>query len=191
MEFYAQCVYCRALDQVKGADDFGVDHYRPTSIPIFRNLETEYLNLYYCCNRCNRLKRNYWPSMEDQAGERFIPNPCEHSMFQHLRYKRGEVTHASPAGEFTIRRLDLNDPQAVGFRDAFISMLARLNSDMVTTELLLADARTKVETAQDNDERRNAEEAVSDALQVQLAQNALLENAIGPLTLAFLRTVKA
>lgn len=124
-EFEAQCVYCRALDRIKGYDSFGVDHYRP--MRLYPSLATEYMNLYYACNRCNTLKRDFWPSLRQYVVEKiFIPNPCEHVMFEHVRYKRGTVSAASPAGEFTIERLDLNDPDAVEFREGLIQVLAAL-----------------------------------------------------------------
>lgn len=44
-------------------------------------------------------------------------------MFQHLRYKQGEVEAKSDAGKFTLDLLDLNDPQEVEYRDNVINMI--------------------------------------------------------------------
>lgn len=67
LEFKRQCVYCRALEKAKGWESFGVDHYRPKA--KFPLLSNEYLNLFYSCNRCNGLKRDYWPTdIEKKTG---------------------------------------------------------------------------------------------------------------------------
>lgn len=145
IEFSAQCVYCRALDRVRGYESFGVDHYRPQK--DFPHLVTEYLNLFYACNRCNNLKRGFWPNPQEKRDGIFIPNPCEHVMFEHLRYMRGEVQAHSNAGAFAIERLLLNDPAVVGFRDGFITMLAAMNSKMEVTRLLLEEAQAALDGA--------------------------------------------
>jgi hypothetical protein len=48
---------------------------------------------------------------------KFIPNPCEHVMFQHLRYRGVHVEATSAAGEITIKILDLNENERVNFRE--------------------------------------------------------------------------
>jgi len=145
IEFSAQCVYCRALDRLKGYESFGVDHYRPQK--DFPHLVTEYLNLFYACNRCNNLKRRFWPNPQEERDGIFIPNPCEHLMFDHLRYIRGKVQAHSNAGVFTMERLDLNDPVGVDFREGFITMLAAMNSEMEGAKHLLIEAQTTLDHA--------------------------------------------
>lgn len=137
-EFAGQCVYCRAVDHGR-EDAFGVDHYRPKSNPLFKGLETEYLNLYYACNRCNRYKLAFWPTATQLMEGRFIPNPCEHVMFDHLRYQRGEVVAHSRAGEHTIKRLDLNPEDAVMYRESQITHLARTASDLTLATKMLEE----------------------------------------------------
>jgi hypothetical protein len=56
-EFEKKCVYCRMPDTMKDYEMYGVDHYRPKS--LFSELLTTYANLFYCCNPCNRRKREY------------------------------------------------------------------------------------------------------------------------------------
>jgi hypothetical protein len=138
-EFLGQCVYCRALDAPKGYESFGVDHYRPKS--LFPELATEYFNLYYSCNRCNAFKGRFWPSGGEAKAGVFIPNPCEHVMFDHLRYKLATVTGTSVAGEFTVERLDINDPNAVEFRKSFIHALLGMHSQLERCKQTLAAAR--------------------------------------------------
>jgi len=45
-------------------------------------------------------------------------------MFDHLRYRLGEASAATVAGEWTIEQLDLNDPEQVDFRTNLIRALA-------------------------------------------------------------------
>jgi hypothetical protein len=114
-EFFSQCVYCRLPDGVKGPDSFEVDHYRPRS--QFPELASSYANLFYACNVCNRRKGPFWPSEQLRKAGQFIPNPCDHNMFQHLRYRGVQVEAKSAAGEVTIKLLGLNDAERVDFRD--------------------------------------------------------------------------
>ncbi len=148
-EFSNQCVYCRALEQIKGPESFGVDHYRPKS--LFPQLENEYLNLYLACNRCNSLKGSYWPSGRDEKLGRFVPNPCEHVMFDHMRFVAGTIHGHSIAGQLAVERLDLNDPSAVALRKALDATLDEIDSSIV-------DGRRQI---------RSAEKALSKELDPQ------------------------
>lgn len=112
-EFSAQCVYCRIPDALKGYEAFHVEHYRPQK--SFPELECAYENLFYSCGNCNRSKGSYWPQAHEEK-TRFIPNPCDHVMFEHLRFVDGDVMARTEAGQFAVERLDLNDPNAVEFR---------------------------------------------------------------------------
>ncbi len=124
-EFGGQCVYCRALDN-KGSEGFGVDHYRPKK--HFPLLVNEYLNLYYSCNRCNSFKGSFWPNANQSKLRQFVPNPCEYIMFDHLRYQAGSVVSKSTAGDFSIELLDLNDPEAVNYREGVIGAIDQISS---------------------------------------------------------------
>lgn len=141
-EFEGQCVYCRMLDAVKGRESFGVDHYRPKK--HFPHLATEYFNLFYSCNRCNTLKRDFWPSPKNEAEGRFVPNPCEHVMFDHLRYRGGDVDANSNAGEWTIDLLLLNDTLAVTFREAYIKALDLMSSQLTASKATAAEAERQL-----------------------------------------------
>jgi hypothetical protein len=107
-------------DSMKGAESFGADHYRPKT--LFPKLEVVYSNLFYCCNPCNSRKRDYWPT-EENINRKFIPNPCEHEMFRHLRFNLAEVEGRSLAGNFTSELLDLNDPEVVKYRETILHMI--------------------------------------------------------------------
>lgn len=139
LEFSGQCVYCRALDRWKGQESFGVDHYRPKW--LFPHLANEYLNLFYACNRCNSYKGRFWPSPEQKKDQIFVPNPCEHVMFDHLRYSDGVVTDASRAGRFAIELLDFNDPLAVEWRRSFGKALDLVSARITTARATVAAAK--------------------------------------------------
>jgi len=121
-EFFSQCVYCRLPDGIKGQDNFGIDHYRPRS--LFPDLKNTYSNLFYACNACNRRKKDYWPSSAAIAAGRFIPNPCDHVMYQHLRYRRARVEPHTAAGEEADKRLMLNDDVSIQFREFLLGLIA-------------------------------------------------------------------
>jgi hypothetical protein len=114
-EFTRQCIYCRMPDGVRGPEAFGVDHYRPVS--RFPSLRCEYANLFYSCNICNRLKRDFWPAEDQWAKGLFLPNPCDHAMAEHLRYTGVRVVPQSRAGELAVDLLLLNDGSVVEYRE--------------------------------------------------------------------------
>lgn len=123
VEFEARCIYCREADAIRGHDSFGVDHYRPKR--DFPHLESEYLNLFYCCNPCNSRKGKYWPKPALESTE-FLPNPCEHEMFRHLRYQGPMVEARSRAGEIAVDLLRLNDAVTVKRRATTIQAIDSL-----------------------------------------------------------------
>lgn len=118
-EFEKTCVYCRKPDGLAELDSFGVDHYKPKD--VFPSLVADYSNLFYSCNTCNRLKGTFWPdSLQLKAGQ-FVPNPCDHIMFEHLRAGPGcIVNNHSIAGQWTIDLLLLNEPDRMEFRRAIV-----------------------------------------------------------------------
>ena len=118
IEFFSKCVYCQISDGAKGADTFEVDHYRPQK--KFKHLAAEYTNLFYSCSTCNRKKGGFWPSEEQRKKGLFIPNPCDYVMFEHLRYQGVEARPQSKAGDWTIRHLDLNEPERVKYREFIV-----------------------------------------------------------------------
>lgn len=138
-EFEGQCVYCRAVDAVKGLDNFGVDHYRPQK--HYPRLAAEYLNLFYACNRCNRLKRDFWPSATHRRNGQFVPNPCEHVMWDHLRYRGATVSAASAAGTWTVDLLDLNESAGVRFREGYLSALQLLTVEIAKAKATVAEVK--------------------------------------------------
>jgi hypothetical protein len=145
-EFDRQCVYCRLSDGMKWTDSFGIDHYRPKA--RFPELSATYTNLFYCCNACNSRKGDFWPTRElDELGV-FVPNPCDHVMWDHLRYREASVEARSDAGEFTLELLDINDREFVEYREMFIDAigaLQRRRTDLLTTASRIKERADRVE----------------------------------------------
>lgn len=118
VEFGRQCVYCRMPD-VTRESWFGADHYKPKS--LFPDLSAEYSNLYYCCNQCNARKGDYWEP--HSRSNRYVPNPCDHVMWSHLRFRGGIVEARTETGRFAEELLDLNDPSVVQQREGTIHLI--------------------------------------------------------------------
>lgn len=117
LEFLGKCVYCQMPSSMRGYYSFGADHYRPKK--HFPQLTVSYDNLYYCCSACNSNKGDYWPPAHLLATH-FIPNPCDHVMFAHLRFNGAIVEEKSSAGAIAKEILDLNDPESVSYREFII-----------------------------------------------------------------------
>ncbi len=127
IEFSRRCVYCRLPDLVGQSGSFSIDHYRPSK--KFESLVNEYSNLYWCCHACNSIKQDYWPDAGDEA-ETFIPNPCEHRMFEHLRMDGLEVEGRTTAGAVAIRVLRLNRPDRIRQRRLLQTIAESLSGDL-------------------------------------------------------------
>jgi HNH endonuclease len=132
-EFQRRCVYCQKPDSIVPGTTFGIDHYKPKH--RFPQVENDYSNLYYCCGECNSRKGAYWPESLEAKQKRFIPNPCDHAMWDHMRFVRELVYAQSPAGEFTVELLDLNDPKNVSFREFVLVIIAEKIRQLADCEL--------------------------------------------------------
>jgi hypothetical protein len=147
-EFDRQCVYCRLPDGMKGTDSFGVDHYRPKE--KFPELSTAYTNLFYYCNACNSWKGEFWPGRDLVRLGVFIPNPCDHVMWDHLRYREASVEARSNAGNFTLDLLHINDQGFIEYREMIIDAiraLQRRRTDLLTTAGHIKERADRVEDA--------------------------------------------
>lgn len=170
-EFASRCVYCREPDSIRGVNTFGVDHYRPQA--HFGALVNEYLNLYYCCNTCNTWKSDYWPW--NREATHFIPNPCDHEMFQHMRYRNdGSVEGRTEAGIGAIETLHLNDTVTVKWRaniDTVVDSLRDAEAKALrvlagVARKLRASAISPAKAAEDTAQASNELKRVRDALEM-------------------------
>lgn len=134
-EFSRLCVYCRQLDSTSPNLNFGVDHYRPKSIPRFNSLLCDYQNLYYCCGQCNSRKNNDWP-LDEKAGP-YVVNPCEHSMAEHLRFdaSTGKIEPRTSFGRHTEFLLQLNDDASVQYRLGVLRIIKTFNNAIKNKEM--------------------------------------------------------
>jgi hypothetical protein len=141
-------VYCRLPDGPKGIDNFGVDHYKPKS--RFSELKATYSNLYYACNCCNRRKGDFWPTSEEMAAGRFIPNPCDHVMFEHLRFRGPTVESRSAAGNQAESKMMLNDEESVSYRQFVIRAISLTEQaiENIRKTIGAIDARKRLDQSQ-------------------------------------------
>lgn len=120
---------------------FAVEHYRPQS--LFPHLITEWSNLYYACSACNGAKRSF-VARGRRAKTDFVPHPCEHSMFDHLRYRGATVVAHSETGTFAIDLLDLNAPTSIEFREFFERTLEQARTKLAESRLLVSEVETAI-----------------------------------------------
>lgn len=114
-EFLFRCVFCLLRERwfPYEADFFGVDHLVPkTERP---DLECNYENLLYCCNRCNSAKQI-----------KRIIDPCSDPLGNHLEVVcNGTVKPRTKEGVYLIRAFNLNHKRSVAFRRRKIESLVR------------------------------------------------------------------
>lgn len=125
-EFEQKCVYCRMPDTMKGQESFAVEHYLPKN--KYPHLEHDYRNLFYACLPCNSNKGDFCPDPKHPAKGVFIPNPCEHSMFEHLRFRAEKVEARSKEGVFTKELLGLDDDEVTRYRAFIIGTIKLVKS---------------------------------------------------------------
>jgi hypothetical protein len=111
------------LPDGKREDTFSVDHYRPRS--RFPELECEYSNLFYACSACNRRKGAFWPDERQWAQGLFIPNPCDFTMSDHLRFEGTRVEALSSAGQLAEEILLLNEERDILYREFLLRTIER------------------------------------------------------------------
>lgn len=138
--FRSKCVYCRVADGIKGSEGFGVDHYLPRS--KYPDLVVTWSNLFYACNVCNT-----WKGESVSTPARFLPNPCDHRMAEHLQYWDGGVETYTQHGRWLAELLHLDERSS--FREFILSALGKfliarreLFQDLTVYEARLAEAPT-------------------------------------------------
>jgi hypothetical protein len=116
-DFQYRCAYCLTHEHYFLDGEAGeIDHHRPLNPPWqigkdFSGLKNVYGNLYWSCSRCNRIKGNRWPTDAQYAvGERFL-DPCAEDHDAHwTTHPNGTITHLTPIGHYTIRKIRLDRP---------------------------------------------------------------------------------
>ena len=111
-DFLHRCAYClRHEFFVGGEAGCVIDHHRPQGGAFARpDLTSVYENLYWCCNECNGIKSDTWPTPEEfEAGRRFL-DPCQPEDDHDLHWRieeDGSLMALTSVGEYTIDNLVL------------------------------------------------------------------------------------
>lgn len=187
-EFARVCVYCRQPDTSAPNLNFGVDHYRPKSLPKFKGLVCDYSNLYYCCGICNSRKNADWPV--DESKGPYVVNPCEHDMAQHLRFaaSTGTVDSRTAYGQHTADLLQLNAEDRVKYRLNALLTLQLCDGQLTTLDAQLAAIRQSLRTGKMSQEVHDDAVAEIDSEKFQIIQ--LKQSVNGQVPLAPIRATK-
>ena len=110
IDFNSRCGYCDTADEYSGgARGYQIDHFAPKS--KFAKMETDYINLVYCCPFCNRAKSNKWigdKAKPSHDGQRGFVDPCDPDFDNHIeRDDQGRVVALSELGQYMISNLNL------------------------------------------------------------------------------------
>lgn len=129
-EFGRRCVYCCHPDGMHTTiEHFGVEHYLPHR--DFPEHRWSYSNLYYACNRCNRLKgARFYQHPDHPELPHYIPNPCDHIMSNHLEYDGWQVQAHTEQGRCAKKVLLLNDMDFVDFRIVTTQVLSKAQAEL-------------------------------------------------------------
>jgi hypothetical protein len=155
-EFRRKCIYCRVSDDLKGYEGFGVEHYLPKS--RFPALSATWPNLFYACNVCNA-----WKGEAISTPKRFLPQPCAHSMADHLQYRGADIETYTPHGEWMVELLHLAERR--DFREFILSALGKF---LTTRNELLGDLaayETRAQSAQGGEEADLLQAAIRETLE--------------------------
>ena len=139
-DFRFRCAYCLRNEFFVGGEAGCVmDHHRPQGGPYGRpDLVSVYENLYWCCNECNSLKGDTWPSPQQYAaGQRFL-DPCQPDGDHELHWRveaDGTLTPLTDVGEYTIAHLVLDREglvyhrrRRIGWEREFAALVETLES---------------------------------------------------------------
>ncbi len=116
--------------------------------------------MYYACMTCNRLKRDYWPSVAERAAGCVVLNPCDFRMSDHLWFQGDLVKARSGAGHWNEALFDLNAPDALDLRELVRAMLEMFNDKIGGWNDILAQIKYDLEHEPDSTPHRaNLEQA--------------------------------
>jgi len=115
-DFKRICAYCfRHEEEAGGEEAFVQDHFEPRSRPNVH--PADYFNLYWCCGPCNlpQNKGANWPTAEQVGRGEVFCDPCDHDPVgtDYRENEVGRLDQLTPAGEYTIRHIRLNDRRAL------------------------------------------------------------------------------
>lgn len=129
LDFDRRCAYCHQAEGLHLTHHyFGVEHFKPRS--KYPKLIATYSNLLYCCNRCNSIKGEFWPSRKDLAVGRHLLEPCRDDFAEHLGVNptTGAIVAKSVAGDFFARHLYLDREELLVWRARKASLQERVRT---------------------------------------------------------------
>lgn len=104
-----KCEFC-GISETDSGGELTIDHFHPKS----KDGKDDFLNLIYCCIRCNQYKLDYWPNDPDGP---MLFNPRVDNFAEHfLELDDGTIYPLTSAGTFTLKRLRLNRPPLIANR---------------------------------------------------------------------------
>jgi len=86
-------------------------------------------------------------------------------MIDHLRYQHAEVASESPAGEWTIGLLDLNDPDLIENRAWVIAAFHLYSEKLGAVKATIAEAEKQLKRAKTDSQRQRIANALQKAKQ--------------------------
>ncbi len=103
VDFWYSCAYCTMAESEGGA--YQIDHF----VPQAAGGSSDYGNLMYSCDECNRFKSAYSPPDDttQARGLRFVRPDQDHPR-EHYLLDRDQLRHKTAPGKFTISMLFLN-----------------------------------------------------------------------------------
>jgi hypothetical protein len=112
-EFAFRCIYClRRETWLTLSPDWEIDHFLPKS--EHPDVERDYDNLVYACNRCNRTK-----------AAKYLPNPEQVAYGKSLHVDaNGEIHALDEDGKTLIESLGLDDPDYTRMRRRILESIA-------------------------------------------------------------------
>ncbi|PAE08250.1 TIGR02646 family protein [Terribacillus saccharophilus] len=124
-ETYGKCAYCESkIEHISYAH---IEHILPKT--IFPELTYEWNNLTFCCERCNKLKGDYYNN------DMKLVNPYEDDLDSIFLFLGPTIVYKDIQGQFTIDKLQLNRMQLVEKRMYVVEEIAQLISNYNTATI--------------------------------------------------------
>lgn len=105
-DFYYSCCYCTIMEIEAAGVGFTIDHYYPKKHSP--ELEKDYNNLMWSCERCNNYKSDFYPDEDDISRGHEVIRPDHEDPQDHFTVNQYRLKGKTSKGGFNIERLDLN-----------------------------------------------------------------------------------
>ena len=103
-----------------GPDAMKLDHFRPQK--HFPGLKSDYSNIYYSCEPCNRFKWHCWPDAKLRAAGYGFVDLCQDDARTHYRLNaQNELVPLTNAADYTLKKCRLNRPHLCTIRGMLIA----------------------------------------------------------------------